>query len=120
MKLGGMGIIFADSAKTEHQNPRKIAESLTKLHLEESIEDNINRDQLIISRKKNCSIIQKKLLSLIIDLPTNKIRLNKINQGCIYAAINSTTKRRRIQFIETRRLGSSEDTIWMAIITLTQ
>ena len=60
MKLGGMGIIFADSAKTEHQNSRKIAESLTKLHLEQSIEDNINRDQLIISRKKNWSIIQKK------------------------------------------------------------
>ena len=60
MKLGGMGIIFADSAKTEYQNSRKIAESLTKLHLEQSIEDNINRDQLIISRKKNCSIIQKK------------------------------------------------------------
>ena len=31
--------------------------------------------------------------------------------------INSTTKRRRIQFIETRILGSREDTIWMAITT---
>ena len=34
-------------------------------------------------------------------------------------AINSTTKGRRIHIIETRVLGSHEDTIWMAITTLT-
>ena len=37
-----------------------------------------------------------------------------------HVAINSTTKRRRIQYIETRILGSREDTIWMTIITLTE
>ena len=32
--------------------------------------------------------------------------------------MNFTTKTRRIQLIVTRKLGSREDTIWMAIITL--
>ena len=39
-------IIFADIAKTEYQNSRNITKSLTKLHLEQTTEYNINRDQL--------------------------------------------------------------------------
>ena len=47
VKLGGMGIaVFADIAKTEYQNSRNITESLTKLHLEQTTEYNINRDEL--------------------------------------------------------------------------
>ena len=39
-------VIFADIAKTEYQNSRNITESLTKLHLEQSTEYNINRVEL--------------------------------------------------------------------------
>ena len=57
VKLGGMRIIvFADVPKTEYQNSRNITELLTK--------------------HRNTERLQ----SLIIDLPTNKIRLNEINQ----------------------------------------
>ena len=42
-----MGIvIFVDIAKTKYQNSRNITESFTKLHLEQTIEYNINRDEL--------------------------------------------------------------------------
>ena len=42
VKLGGVRIVlFADIAKTEHQNSRNIIESLTKLHLEQFTEYNI-------------------------------------------------------------------------------
>ena len=40
VKLEGIGIvIFTDIAKTEYQNSRNIAESLTKLHLEQTTEN---------------------------------------------------------------------------------
>ena len=85
VKLGGMGIvIFADIAKTEYQNSRNITESLTKLHLEQTTEYNINRDELAKLKynikKEKLQRNTERLQSLIIDLPTNKIRLNKINQ----------------------------------------
>ena len=85
MKFGGMEIvIFADIAKTEYQNSRNITESLTKLHLEQPTEYNINR--LELAKLKNNIKKEKlhrnteRLQSLIIDLPTNKILLNEINQ----------------------------------------
>ena len=57
VKLGGMRIVtFANIAKTEYQNSRNITEALTK--------------------HRNTERLQ----SLIIDLPTNKIRLNEISQ----------------------------------------
>ena len=79
-----MGIvIFADIAKTEYQNSRNITESLTKLHLEQTTEYNINRDELAKLKynikKEKLQRNTERLQSLIIDLPTNKIRLNKIN-----------------------------------------
>ena len=80
-----MGIvIFAYIAKTEYQDSRNITEPLTKLHLEQTTEYNISRDQLAkekynIKKEKSQRNIER-LQSLIIDLPTNKIRLNKINQ----------------------------------------
>ena len=85
VKLGGMGIvIFADIAKTEYQNSRKIIESLAKLHLEQTTEYNISRDELAKMKynikKEKLQRNTERLQSLIIDLPTNKIRLNKINQ----------------------------------------
>ena len=46
--LGNLGmeiIIFADIAKTDYQNSRKIIESLIPLHLEQSTEYNINREE---------------------------------------------------------------------------
>ena len=85
VKSGGMGIVlFADIAQTECKNSRNITESLTKLHLEQSPESRINRDELAklkynIKKEKmqfNTEILQ----SLIIELSTNKIRLNKTNQ----------------------------------------
>ena len=85
VKLGGMEIvIFTDIVKMEYQNSRNITESLTKLHLEQTTEDNINREEL--AKLKN-NIKKEKLQqnserpqTLIIHLPTNKIRLNEINQ----------------------------------------
>ena len=73
-----------DVAKTEYQNSRNITESLTTLHLEQTTEYNINRDELaklrynIKKEKLQCNVDM--LQSLIIDSPSNKIRLNKINQ----------------------------------------
>ena len=47
MKLRGTGIvIFANIAKTEHQNSRNITKSLAKLHLEQYTAFNINREEL--------------------------------------------------------------------------
>ena len=73
-----------DIAKTEYQNLRNITESLTKLHLEQTTEYNINRDELAKLnydiKKEKLQRNKKRLQSLIIDLPTNKIHLNKINQ----------------------------------------
>ena len=85
MKFGGMEIvIFADIAKTEYQNSRNITESLTKLHLEESTEYNINRVELAKLKnnikKEKLHRNTERLQSLIIDVPTNKILLNEINQ----------------------------------------
>ena len=77
-------VIFADIAKTEYQNSRNITESLTKLHLEQSTEYNINR--LELAKLKNNIKKEKlhrnteRLQSLIIDVTTNKILLNEINQ----------------------------------------
>ena len=76
--------IFADIAETEYQNSRNITESLTKLHLQQSTEYNINR--LELAKLKNNIKKEKlhrnteRLQSLIIDVPTNKILLTKINQ----------------------------------------
>ena len=85
MKFGGMEIvIFADIAKTEYQNSRNITESLTKLHLEQSTEYNINRVELTKLKnnikKEKLHRNTERLQSLIIDIPTNKILLNEINQ----------------------------------------
>ena len=85
MKFGGMEIvIFADIAKTEYQNSRNITESLTKLHLEQSTEYNINRVELAKLKnnikKEKLDRNTERLQSLIIDIPTNKILLNEINQ----------------------------------------
>ena len=77
-------VIFADIAKTEYQNSRNITESLTKLHLEESTEYNINRVELAKLKnnikKEKLHRNTERLQSLIIDIPTNKILLNEINQ----------------------------------------
>ena len=82
--MGCTGIIFADIAKTEYQNLRNITESLTKLHLEQTTEYNINRDELAKLKynikKEKLQRTTESLQSLIMDLPTKKIRLNKINQ----------------------------------------
>ena len=85
MKFGGMEIaIFADIVKTEYQNSRNITESLTKLHLEQSTEYNINRVELAKLKnnikKEKLHRNTERLQSLIIDIPTNKILLNEINQ----------------------------------------
>ena len=46
VKLGGIGIIFfADIAQTEYQNSINTSKSLTKLHLEQTNEYKINRDE---------------------------------------------------------------------------
>ena len=77
-------VIFADIAKTEYQNSRNITESLTKLHLEQSTEYNINRVELTKLKnnikKEKLHRNTERLQSLIIDIPTNKILLNEINQ----------------------------------------
>ena len=55
-------VIFADIAKTEYQNSRKITESLAKLNLEQSTEYNINGKELAKLKnniRKNCNVIQK-------------------------------------------------------------
>ena len=76
--------IFADIAKMEYQNSRNITESLTKLHLEQSTEYNINRVELAKLKnnikKEKLHRNTERLQSLIIDIPTNKILLNEINQ----------------------------------------
>ena len=76
--------IFADIAKTEYQNSRNITESLTKLHLEQSTEYNINRVELAKLKnnikKEKLHRNTERLQNLIIDIPTNKILLNEINQ----------------------------------------
>ena len=77
-------VIFADITKTEYQNSRNITESLTKLHLEQSTEYNINRIELAKLKnnikKEKLHRNTERLQSLIIDVPTNKILLNEINQ----------------------------------------
>ena len=77
-------VIFTDIAKTEYQNSRNITESLTKLHLEQSTEYNINRVELAKLKnnikKEKLHRNTERLQSLIIDIPTNKILLNEINQ----------------------------------------
>ena len=77
-------VIFADIAKTEYQNSRNITESLTKLHLEQSTEYNINRVELAKLKnnikKEKLHRNTERLQGLIIDIPTNKILLNEINQ----------------------------------------
>ena len=76
-------VIFADIAKTEYQNSRNITESLTKLHMEQSTEYNINRVELAKLKnnikKEKLHRNTERLQSLIIDIPTNKILLNEIN-----------------------------------------
>ena len=84
VKLGGVEIvIFADIAKTEYEKSRNITEFLTKLYLEKISIDksNIELAKLKYSIKKEKMLRNtERLQSLIIDLATNKIRLNKINQ----------------------------------------
>ena len=85
VKLRGMGIVFfADTDKTEYQNSRNITESLAKLHLEQTTKYKIIRDQLeklkYNIKKEKLQLNTERLQSLIIDLPTKNIRLNKINQ----------------------------------------
>ena len=57
---------------------------MTKLHLEQTTQYNINRDELVKwkynIKKEKLQNNTEKLQSLIVDLPTNKIRLNKINR----------------------------------------
>ena len=66
VELGGMGIaIFADIAKIEYQISRNITESLTKLHLEQTTEYNMNREDLA-KLKKN---IKKEKLQHNIERP---------------------------------------------------
>ena len=51
VKLGRMGIvIFDDVAKTEYQHSRNITKSLIKLHLKQTTEYNMNRDELAKSK----------------------------------------------------------------------
>ena len=94
VKLGCMGVvIFADVAKTEYQNSRNITESLTKLYLVQSTEYNINRDRLAKLKynimKETLQHNVERLQSSMVNLPTNKIPLNKIKVH--YVTINSTT-----------------------------
>ena len=58
----------------------------------------------------------ERLQSLIIDLPTNNIRLNKSNQEKGGSTWLSTILLKE----EGCSLGSREDAIWMAIIALTK
>ena len=84
VKRGGMKIvIFADIAEKEYQNSRNIIESLTKLHLKQSTKYNINRPQLA---KLKYNIKKEKLQS-------NTERHQSLKCGCMYVAINSTTKK---------------------------
>ena len=75
-------VIFADIAEKEYQNSRNIIESLTKLHLKQST-NNINRPQLA---KLKYNIKKEKLQS-------NTERHQSLKCGCMYVAINSTTKK---------------------------
>ena len=60
MKLVGVGIvILADLAKTEYEHSRNVTEFLTKLHVEQTTEYNINRDELA---KLKYNIKKEKLL----------------------------------------------------------
>ena len=84
VKRGGTKIvIFADIAEKEYQNSRNIIESLTKLHLKQSTAYNINRHQLA---KLKYNIKKEKLQS-------NTERHQSLKCGCMYVAINSTTKK---------------------------
>ena len=78
VKLGGMGIvIFTDIAKMEYPNSRSITESLSKLHLEQTTEYNISREE-IANLKNN---IKKEKLQHNTEQPqTLIIDLNEINQ----------------------------------------
>ena len=68
-------VIFADIAKTKYQNSRNI-ESLTKLHLEQSTEYNISRDELAKLgnniKEEKLQRNTEKLQSLIIDSPNQE------------------------------------------------
>ena len=83
VELGGMGIsIIADIAKMEYQISRNITE--TKQHLEQTTEYNVSREELAKLKnnikKENLQNNIERPQTLIIDLPTNNIRLNEINQ----------------------------------------
>ena len=83
VELGGMGIsIIADIAKMEYQISRNITE--TKQHLEQTTEYNVSREELAKLKnnikKENLQNNIERPQTLIIDLPTNNIRLNDINQ----------------------------------------
>ena len=58
--------------------------SLTKLHLRQTTDYNINRDELAKLKynikKEKLQRNTERLESLIINLPTKKIRLNKFNK----------------------------------------
>ena len=73
-----MGIvIFTDIAKMEYPNSRNITESLSKLHLEQTTEYNISREE-IANLKNN---IKKEKLQHNTEQPqTLIIDLNEINQ----------------------------------------
>ena len=68
-------VIFADIAKTKYQNSRNI-ESLTKLHLEQSTEYNISREELAKLgnniKEEKLQRNTEKLQSLIIDSPNQE------------------------------------------------
>ena len=68
-------VIFADIAKTKYQNSRNI-ESLTKLHLEQSTEYNISREELSKLgnniKEEKLQRNTEKLQSLIIDSPNQE------------------------------------------------
>lgn len=80
-----MGLaIFSNIADIEYMNSRKLTKSLTKLQIQQSTSYNIKNDD--ISKVKNqikndkVYLYATSLQEIFIDLLTENVRLNKINQ----------------------------------------
>ena len=81
VKSGRMGlIIFSNIADMEYINSRKLTDSLTKFQMQQSRMMTFKKKLKIKLKYKKNQLYATSLQEIIVDLPTEKVKLNEINQ----------------------------------------
>ena len=81
VKFVGMElIIFSNIADMEYINSRKLTDSLTKFQMQQSRMMTFKKKLKIKLKYKKNQLYATSLQEIIIDLPTEKVKLNEINQ----------------------------------------